>query len=58
MTPLALDALDALDSTASVIGSTGYKSVDDHVNTAGDNHALQSLVGKIDVKHATRVYLP
>ena len=37
---------------------SGYKSVDDHVHTAGDNHALQSLVEKIDVKHATRVYLP
>jgi len=37
---------------------SGYKSVDDHVNAATDSPALQSLAEKIDVKHATRVYLP
>jgi hypothetical protein len=37
---------------------SGWKSVDDHRNAAGDNRAVESLVEMIDVKHATRVHLP
>jgi hypothetical protein len=37
---------------------SGWKSVDDHANAIGDSRAVQSLVEKIDVKHATRVHLP
>lgn len=37
---------------------TGWRSVEDHLNAAGDDRVVEDMVEKIDVKHATRVHLP
>ena len=37
---------------------TGWKSADNHSTAGGDDWAVEDMVEKIDVKHATRVHLP
>jgi hypothetical protein len=37
---------------------SGWKSVNDHADDAANNRSAESLVEKVDVKHATRVHLP
>jgi hypothetical protein len=36
---------------------TGWKTVDEYTNAGGDDRAVEGLVEKVDVKHATRVHL-